>query len=208
MTNLADGKTFVALNGGSMDFVVMVALAILAILIIWLVATYNSLVSKKNKVKESFASIDVQLKKRYDLIPNILTIAKKYMEHERGLLENITALRAQAVKIPDGVENIGNKLQLDGQISKGMGQLMVNMENYPQIKADETMMQSMRTYNEVEEHIAAARRFYNSAVLEMNNACELFPSNIIAGMFNFKQVPFFKVEDEKERERVDASQFL
>lgn len=208
MTNLADGKTFVALNGGSMDFVVMVALAILAILIIWLVATYNSLVSKKNKVKESFASIDVQLKKRYDLIPNILTIAKKYMEHERGLLENITALRAQAVKIPDGVENIGNKLQLDGQISKGMGQLMVNMENYPQIKADETMIQSMRTYNEVEEHIAAARRFYNSAVLEMNNACELFPSNIIAGMFNFKQVPFFKVEDEKERERVDASQFL
>lgn len=208
MTNLADGKTFVALNGGSMDFVVMIALAILAILIIWLIVTYNSLVSKKNKVKESFASIDVQLKKRYDLIPNILTIAKKYMEHERGLLENITALRAQAVKIPDGVENIGNKLQLDGQISKGMGQLMVNMENYPQIKADETMIQSMRTYNEVEEHIAAARRFYNSAVLEMNNACELFPSNIIAGMFNFKQVPFFKVEDEKERERVDASQFL
>ena len=130
------------------------------------------------------------------------------MEHERGLFENVTALRAQAIKIPDGVENIESKLQLDSQIAKGMGQLMVNMENYPQIKADETMIQAMRTYNEIEEHIAAARRFYNSAVLEMNNACELFPSNVVAGMFNFKQVPFFKVEDEKERERVDASQFL
>ena len=208
MTNLADGKTFVALNGGNMDFGLTIFLAIAAILIIWFIVTYNSLISKKNKVKESFASIDVQLKKRYDLIPNILTIAKKYMEHERGLFENVTALRAQAIKIPDGVENIESKLQLDSQIAKGMGQLMVNMENYPQIKADETMIQAMRTYNEIEEHIAAARRFYNSAVLEMNNACELFPSNVVAGMFNFKQVPFFKVEDEKERERVDASQFL
>lgn len=210
MANLADGKIFVDLNGGSMDINIFmqVAFGVIVVVLLWFIVTYNSLVGKKNKVKESFASIDVQLKKRYDLIPNILTIAKKYMEHERGLLENITALRAQAVSIPDGVENIGNKLQLDGQISRGMGQLMVNMENYPQIKADETMIQSMRTYNEVEEHIAAARRFYNSAVLDMNNACELFPSNIVAGMFSFKQVPFFKVEDEKERESVDASQFL
>ncbi len=208
MTNLATGKNFVTTIGGSMDILSWVIWGAIAVLLIWFIATYNSLVSKKNKVKESFASIDVQLKKRYDLIPNILTIAKKYMEHERGLLENITALRAQAVKIPDGVENIASKLQLDGQISRGMGQLMVNMENYPQIKADQTMLQSMQTYNEVEEHIAAARRFYNAAVLDMNNACELFPSNIVARMFNFKQVPFFKVEDEKERQAVSASQFL
>ncbi len=210
MANLADGKIFVDLNGGSMDtnLLLQVVFGVIVVVLLWIIVSYNSLVGKRNKVKESFASIDVQLKKRYDLIPNILTIAKKYMEHERGLIENITALRAQAVSIPDGVENIGNKLQLDGQVSRGMGQLMVNMENYPEIKANETMIQSMRTYNEVEEHIAAARRFYNSAVLDMNNACELFPSNIVAGMFNFKQVPFFKVEDEKERESVDASQFL
>jgi len=208
MTNLATGKNFVTTTGGSMDLITLIVLGAIVALLLWFIATYNSLVSKKNKVKESFASIDVQLKKRYDLIPNILTIAKKYMEHERGLLENITALRAQAVKIPDGIENIANKLQLDGQISRGMGQLMVNMENYPQIKADQTMLQTMQTYNEVEEHIAAARRFYNAAVLDMNNACELFPSNLVAGMCNFKQVPFFKVEDEKERQAVSASQFL
>lgn len=205
MSNLVTGKQF--LGGGGMSFE-LIALIVLVVFIIGCIIMYNSLVLKRNKVKESFASIDVQLKKRYDLIPNILTIAQKYMEHERELLENITALRAQAVQIPDKVENIGNKLQLDGQISKQMGQLMVNMENYPQIKADQTMIQSMQTYNEVEEHIAAARRFYNSAVLDMNNACELFPSSIFALIFNFKQVPFFKVENEVERERIDAGQFF
>lgn len=205
MSNLVTGKQF--LGGGGMSFE-LIALIVLVVFIIGCIIMYNSLVLKRNKVKESFASIDVQLKKRYDLIPNILTIAQKYMEHERELLENITALRAQAVQIPDKVENIGNKLQLDGQISKQMGQLMVNMENYPQIKADQTMIQSMQTYNEVEEHIAAARRFYNSAVLDMNNACELFPSSIFALIFNFKQVPFFKVENEAERERIDAGQFF
>ena len=205
MSNLVTGKQF--LGGGGMSFE-LIALIVLVVFIIGCIIMYNSLVLKRNKVKESFASIDVQLKKRYDLIPNILTIAQKYMEHERELLENITALRAQAIQIPDKVENIGNKLQLDGQISKQMGQLMVNMENYPQIKADQTMIQAMQTYNEVEEHIAAARRFYNSAVLDMNNACELFPSSIFALIFNFKQVPFFKVENEAERERNDASQFL
>ena len=182
--------------------------AVLLIIVFGGYQIYVSVIQKKNKVLEAFSSIDVQLKKRYDLIPNILTIAQKFMEHERGLLENITALRAQAIQIPDGVDNIGTKLQLDGQISKQMGQLMVNMENYPQIKADQTMIQSMQTYNEVEEHIAAARRFYNAAVLDMNNACEMFPSSMIAAIFNFKQVPFFKVENEAERERIDASQFL
>lgn len=205
MSNLVTGKQF--LGGGGMSFE-LIALIVLVVFIIGCIIMYNSLVLKRNKVKESFASIDVQLKKRYDLIPNILTIAQKYMEHERELLENITALRAQAIQIPDKVENIGNKLQLDGQISKQMGQLMVNMENYPQIKADQTMIQAMQTYNEVEEHIAAARRFYNSAVLDMNNACELFPSSIFALIFNFKQVPFFKVENEAERERIDAGQFF
>ena len=205
MSNLVTGKQF--LGGGGMSFE-LIALIVLVVFIIGCIIMYNSLVLKRNKVKESFASIDVQLKKRYDLIPNILTIAQKYMEHERELLENITALRAQAIQIPDKVENIGNKLQLDGQISKQMGQLMVNMENYPQIKADQTMIQAMQTYNEVEEHIAAARRIYNSAVLDMNNACELFPSSIFALIFNFKPVPFFIVENEAERERIDAGQFF
>lgn len=209
MNNVVNGKQFADAAGGSgMPIELVVLLIIVAFILLLIIGIYNSLVTKRNKVKESFASIDVQLKKRYDLIPNILTIANKFMEHERNLLENITALRAQALKLSSDLNNVGDKLKLDGEISRQMGQLMVNMENYPQIKSDQTMIQAMQTYNEVEEHIAAARRFYNSAVLELNNATELFPSSIIASMFNFSSMPFFKVEDEKERQAVSAQEFL
>lgn len=169
---------------------------------------YLSLITKKNKVKEAFSSIDVQLKKRYDLIPNVLFIANKYMEHERGLLEEITKLRAQATKIPTDLANAEQKINLDGMISGKMGQLMVAVENYPQLKADQPMMQAMQTYSEQEEHIAAARRFYNSAVLELNNAVEIFPSSLFASMLNIKQLPFFEVTNEEERQSVDASKYL
>ncbi len=208
MNNVVGGKQFAenAIGGGMSTSTIL--LIVLGVLILLVIIMYNSLVQKRNKVKEAFASIDVQLKKRYDLIPNILTIANKFMEHERGLLENITALRAQAIKLDSSFANIENKLKLDGEIQRSMGQLMVNMENYPQLKSDQTMIQSMQTYNEVEEHIAAARRFYNSAVLDLNNATELFPSSIIASMFGFKQATFFKVEDEKERQRIDAQAYF
>ena len=169
---------------------------------------YLSLITKKNKAKEAFSCIDVQLKKRYDLIPNVLFIANKYMEHERGLLEEITKLRAQATKIPTDLANAEQKINLDGMISGKMGQLMVAVENYPQLKADQPMMQAMQTYSEQEEHIAAARRFYNSAVLELNNAVEIFPSSLFASMLNIKQLPFFEVTNEEERQSVDASKYL
>ena len=184
------------------------ALIIAGVVLVVFYGIYVSLIKKKNNLKEAAAGIDVQLKKRYDLIPNLLQMASKFMEHERGLLENITALRAQAIKLDSSMGNIENKLKLDGEIQRQMGQLMVNMENYPQLKSDQTMIQSMQTYNEVEEHIAAARRFYNAAVLDLNNAVELFPSSIIASIFNFKQMTFFKVEDEKERQRINAQEFF
>ena len=191
MDNVVGGKQFADnLIGGTGMSTSTIWLIVLGILLVIIILMYNSLVQKRNKVKEAFSSIDVQLKKRYDLIPNILTIANKFMEHERGLLENITALRAQAIKLDSSMGNIENKLKLDGEIQRQMGQLMVNMENYPQLKSDQTMIQSMQTYNEVEEHIAAARRFYNAAVLDLNNAVELFPSSIIAAIFNFKQMTF------------------
>ena len=210
MNNVVNGKQFAdTLGGTGMTMSTgTISLIVIGVILLIIIMMYNSLVSKRNKVKEAFASIDVQLKKRYDLIPNILTIANKFMEHERGLLENITALRAQALKLDSSLGSIEGKLKLDGEIQRQMGQLMVNMENYPQIKADQTMIQSMQTYNEVEEHIAAARRFYNAAVLDLNNATELFPSSIIATIFNFKQMPFFKVEDEKERQAVNAQDFF
>ena len=209
MNNVVGGKQFADnVIGGTGMSTSTIWLIVLGVLLLIIILMYNSLVQKRNKVKEAFSSIDVQLKKRYDLIPNILTIANKFMEHERGLLENITALRAQAIKLDSSMGNIENKLKLDGEIQRQMGQLMVNMENYPQLKSDQTMIQSMQTYNEVEEHIAAARRFYNAAVLDLNNAVELFPSSIIASIFNFKQMTFFKVEDEKERQRINAQEFF
>ena len=182
---------------------IIIAVVVLALLY-WL---YYSLIQKKNKAKEAFSSIDVQLKKRYDLIPNVLFIANKFMEHERGLLEDITKLRAQAAKLPADLNNAAQKLDLDASIAGKMGQLMVAVENYPQLKSDQTMIQAMQTYNEQEEHIAAARRFYNSAVLELNNAVEIFPSSLVAAMLSIKQMPFFEA-NEQERQSVDASKYF
>jgi len=190
------------------DPTVLVLIVVAIVLLVFFYGIYVSLIQKKNKAKEAFSSIDVQLKKRYDLIPNVLFIANKYMEHERGLLEEITKLRAQAAKLPADLSNAEQKINLDGMISGKMGQLMVAVENYPQLKADQPMMQAMQTYSEQEEHIAAARRFYNSAVLELNNAVEIFPSSMIAGMLNIKQLPFFEVTNETERQPVSAASIL
>lgn len=178
-----------------------------AILLMALYGIYVGLIQKRNKVKEAMSGIDVQLNKRYSLIPNILTIANKFMEHERGLMEEITALRSKASGIKADANTIGEKINLDNQIASKMGQLMVNVENYPQLKSDQTMMQAMQTYAEVEEHIAAARRFYNSAVNELNNAVEIFPSSIIAGMCGISSYPFFEAS-EAARQEVNASAYL
>ena len=176
-------------------------LVVLAIIGPYLI--YVQLIKKKNQVKQAEGSIDVQLKKRYDLIPNILTIAKKFMEHERSLIEDITKLRTQAAN----ANEMSEKIKLDNAIKGKMEQLMVNFENYPQLKSDATMVQAMETYAEVEEHIAAARRFYNSAVNELNNAVEIFPSSIIAGMLNIKAKPYFEIQ-ENEKRPVNASDIL
>ena len=205
LNEIVQGKQFAdAASGGYMNgwTIALIVLLILFYLI------YVGLIQKKNKVKEAFSSIDVQLKKRYDLIPNILVIANKFMEHERGLIESVTKLRAQAVKMPSDLSSVEDKLKLDSEIQKQMGQLMVSVENYPQLKSDQTMMTAMQTYNEVEEHIAAARRFDNSAVLELNNAVEIFPSSVVALIINIKKMPFFEIENPNERERVDAQAYF
>ena len=169
-----------------------VVLIIVAIIICgWLYGVYVGVIRKKNKVLEAFSSIDVQLKKRYDLIPNILTIAQKFMDHERSLIEDVTKLRTQVYSMANNMGNIDKKIELDGLISKKMGQIFVAMENYPQLKSDQTMVTAMQTYNEVEEHIAAARRFYNSAANELKNAVEIFPSSLVASICGVKDFDFF-----------------
>lgn len=194
-------------NGGfSMGFFNWLLL-VAVVLVLLLYPMYVRLIQLKNKTKEAMSGIDIQLKKRYDLIPNILTIAQKYMEHERGLFEEITSLRSAATSIKSDANTIGKKIELDNQIASKMGQLMVNVENYPQLKADGTMMQAMQTYSEVEEHIAAARRFYNSAVNELNNAVEIFPSSFVASVIGIKAYPFFET-DEASKQAVNAGDYL
>ena len=162
------------------EFITMAVILILSILaVVVLVALYNmyvALIQKRNKVKEAMGGIDVQLNKRYSLIPNILTIAERFMEHEKELFTGITELRSRAASMKATDDTIQEKIKLDNEISSKMSQLLVNVENYPQLKSDQTMVQAMQTYSEVEEHIAAARRFYNSAVNDLNNAAEIFPS--------------------------------
>ena len=193
------------------EFGIMLLTGIITVIGILLLAAlygiYVGLIKKRNKVKEAMSGIDVQLNKRYSLIPNILTIANKFMEHERGLMEEITALRAKASGIRSDANTISEKINLDNQIASKMGQLMVNVENYPQLKSDQTMIQAMQTYSEVEEHIAAARRFYNSAVNELNNAVEIFPSSLIAGMCGISAHPFFEAA-EAARQEVNASAYF
>lgn len=188
--------------------IVMVMLGVIALfIVVALYKLYVELIQKKNKVKEAMGGIDVQLKKRYDLIPNILTVAAKFMEHERGLIEDITKLRTQAAGLKSTADTIGQKLGLDNEIATKMGQLFVNVENYPQLKSDQTMVQTMQTYAEVEEHIAAARRFYNSAVNSLNNAVEIFPSSVIASALGISAYPFFEAQ-ESERGPVNAADFF
>ncbi len=182
---------------------------VICIILVLLYIAYVRLIAKKNKVREALASIDVQLKKRYDLIPNILFMANKFMEHERSLLDDITKLRTEAVKMTSNFDNVQQKISLDKEIQNKMGQLMVSVENYPQLKSDQTMLQAMSTYNEVEEHIAAARRFYNSAVFELNNAVETIPTKWFAQNLGIKsELPYFEITDEKERKSIDAKTYF
>jgi LemA protein len=193
------------------DFITMTAILFFAIVIlVVLVAFYNmyvSLIKKRNKVKEAMGGIDVQLNKRYSLIPNILTIAERFMEHEKELFSGITELRTRAASLKATDDTIQEKIKLDNEISSKMSQLLVNVENYPQLKSDQTMVQAMQTYAEVEEHIAAARRFYNSAVNDLNNSAEIFPSSLVAGMIGIKSYPFFEASDEARKE-INAADYL
>ena len=179
-------------------------LIILIVLGIILVLMYNSLVAKKNQVENIFASVDTQLKKRYDLIPNLVASVSKYMDHEKSLLEEVTKLRSEANR-----PNISDKqkINLDAKITKALGSIMIAVENYPELKANENVMHLQRSLNEVEEQIAAARRAYNQAVTDYNNALEMIPTNLMASMMNYKTKDVFEIT-EGERKNVNVSELF
>ena len=178
---------------------IYVVIGIVALLLIYTFVVYNSLIKLSNKVKEAFATMDVYLKKRWDLIPNIVETVKGYAKHEKETLENITNLRNGAYDKMSTNEKINTNEQLTAGISK----LMMLAESYPDLKANTNFQELQRELGDTENKIASARQFYNDTVLTYNNKVEMFPSNLIAGMFKFSRDVFFEA-NAKERENVSV----
>lgn len=184
-------------------------LIILGALAVFLYFWYISIVTKRNKAQESLSGIDVQLRQRSDLIPNILQIAKRFMEHEASLLNEITALRTEVAKSYDknNKAEVREHLTTASQLSDKMGSLMIAVENYPDLKSNDTMVQAMQTYNEVEAQISASRRFYNASVTSLNNSIQIFPGNLIARSIGITPFPFFET-DSSVHNPIDAAKYL
>lgn len=188
-----------------MDIILIISAGLAVVLYIW----YAKIVARRNTAGEALSGIDVQLTKRSELIPNILAIAKKFMAHEKELLEEVTKLRSKATAGYDALDPKQVAKHFDDSAALGaqMGKLMISMEAYPDLKSDKTMIQAQKTYNEVEAQIAAARRFYNSAVSDLNNSIEIFPGSLLAPLANSRVMPFYE-GDAASREPVDAAKLL
>lgn len=181
----------------------MSALIFLAVLIvpvvlvlIWGVGIFNALVRLRNEVKNAWSQIDVQLKRRHDLIPNLVETAKGYMTHERETFETITKARNMAQQA-SGVKEQG---QAETQLTQALSSFYVVAENYPDLKANTNFLQIQEELTSTENKISFSRQAYNDEAMHLNNKIQMFPSNVVAGMFNFKLAEFFEIEDEAERE--------
>ena len=173
--------------------------------IFFIYSLYASVIKNKNTVLEALSGIDVQLRKRYDLIPNLLTIAKKFMKHENELFGKITELRSKAINSELGTKE---KFRAEAELDTQLKALMVNVENYPALKSDAAMVQAMQTYNEVEEHISAARRFYNSALTQLRNSIQIFPGSIFAACAGEAANLSYFETDAASRQPVNARDYL
>lgn len=185
--------------------IVLIVVGVLAALFYVL---YVKIIKCRNKVQESMADVDVQLKKRYDLIPNMLQMAAKFMEHEKSLMTELTELRTRAMQ-SSFVTAPKEKMELENLLNQKLQEFKVSLENYPDLKSNQTMITAMQSMNEVEEHIAAARRFYNSNVNELKNITEIFPGSMIAPILgvNYSQFPFFEIT-ETERQPINVKDYF
>jgi len=181
-----------------MFFIAIVFFVVITVLL------YNSLIAKKNEVENIFGSIDTILKKRYDLIPSLVEIAKQYMQYEQELLTKVTQLRSKALK---SNTTQTDKMALENEISSTLGSIMVAVENYPELKANEHLLHLQHSLMEVEEQLSAARRAYNQAVTNYNNAIEMVPTNLMASMMHYQPKELFSVE-EKVRENIEIKKLF
>lgn len=178
----------------------MVLLIIIILAIIWLIAVYNGLIRLRNRVDEAWSDIDVQLKRRYDLIPNLVNTVKGYAAHERELFEKVTEARSRAMS----AGTTADKAQAENMLSNTLKSLFAVAENYPDLKANQNFLELQRELTDTEDKIQAARRFYNGNVRDFNTKIQVFPNNIIAGMLKFTAREFFGVEEEaKEPVKVE-----
>jgi LemA protein len=171
----------------------LIILGIIVFLILLAISLYNRLVRLRNNREQAFADVDVQLKQRHDLIPQLVEAVKGYMKHEREVLTQITEARANAMK----ATTINDKIAAETKLSTALDGLKVSLEAYPDLKASQNFMDLQNEISDVENKIAAARRFFNSATKELNVATEVFPSNLIATIFNFKREPMFDLGEQR-----------
>lgn len=182
----------------------LIPIFILLALLLIPVLMYNTLIGKRNQIRNIFGTMDAMLKKRWDLIPNLVSSVTGYADHERGLFETVTEARSRAM---DGRMNTDQKVGMENSFMQLLGVVQATVENYPDLKASDNFMHLQRTLNELEEQISAARRAYNASVTDYNNSVQMFPTNIIAGMFNFKEKTLFQIEA-AERDNPEVGNLL
>ncbi len=177
----------------------LVILILIVVFVLVVIGMYNGLVQLRNAVKNAWAQIDVQLKRRHDLIPNLVETAKGYMQHERGTFEAVTKARNVAAQARES-GNVGDTALAEQGLVGALTRFFAVAENYPDLKANQNFLALQEELSSTENKISFARQFYNDSVMRFNNKTEMFPSNIIAGMFNFKAADMFELKDEAERE--------
>ena len=171
----------------------IILIAVVVLLVIWVIGIYNNLVTLRNNRENAFANIEVQLKQRYDLIPNLVNTVKGYAEHEKGVLERVTAARTAAM----GATTLNEKIEAENALSSALAGLKVSVEAYPDLKANQNFLQLQNELADIENKLAAVRRFFNSATKELNNGVQKFPAVLFANMFGFHQEPMFEVPQEE-----------
>ena len=171
----------------------LIILGVVVILVVWGISLYNNLVKLRNNRENAFANIDVQLKQRHDLVPQLVATVKGYAEHEKTVFQRVTEARAAAM----GATSINDKVEAENMLTSALAGLKVSLEAYPELKANENFLQLQGEISDIENKLAAVRRFFNSATRELNNAVQTFPSNLFAKMFGFKKEPMFEVPQEE-----------
>ena len=175
---------------------IWIVIGVAALIVVYVISAFNRLVTLRMRVRDAWAQIDVQLKRRHDLIPNLVSAVKGYMEHEKQVFENVTRARQQAV---EAGENLPSRLASEAALTLATQRLLARVEAYPTLRANENMMSLQEELASTENRIAFARQFYNDSVMEYNTACATFPRNLVAGPFGFQTATMFVIENAAER---------